>query len=110
MVDKLSNEQEKSVWKLCIKADMDFIPPLSARTNTVQKFRDIPTIPNSNGPIFFFEEIKKETFIFIINNGKIEGFMSFIKDYELHIHEKVVICDYITTKADNRIYTTGELP
>ena len=97
MVDKLSNEQEKSVWQLCIKADMDFIPPLSARTNTVQKFRDIPNIPNSNGPIIFFEEIKKETFIFIINNGKIEGFMSFIKDYELHIHEKVVICDYITT-------------
>ena len=97
MVDKLSDEQEKSVWQLCVKADTDFVPPLSARTDTVQKFRDIPNKPNSNGPIIFFEEIKKETFIFIINNGKIEGFMSFIKNYELHIHEDVVICDYITT-------------
>ena len=109
-VEKLSEEQEKLVWQICVNADTDFVPPLSARTDTIQKFRDIPNVPNSNGPIIFFEEIKKEQFIFIINNGKIEGFMSFIKDYEMHVDEGIFVCDYITTiiidsKNRNKGYT-----
>ena len=31
-----------------------------------------------------------------MNKGKIGGFMSFIKDYSLHLDDEVVICDYIT--------------
>ena len=96
-VEKLSAEQEELVYQICVKADTDFVPPLSARTDTIQKFRDIPNVPNSNGPKIFFEEIKKEQFIFIINNGRIEGFMSFIKDYEMHAGDEIIICDYITT-------------
>ena len=97
MVDKLSEEQEKIVWEIVKEADTDFVPPLSARADTVQKFKDIPNVKGDKEPFNFFEEIKKETFIFIINNGKIEGFMSFIKDYDLRINENVVVCDYITT-------------
>jgi len=109
-VEKLSEEQEKLVYQICVKADTDFVPPLSARTDTIQKFKDIPNVPNSNGPKVFFEEIKKEQFIFIINDGKIEGFMSFIKDYELHLDDEIIICDYITTiiidsKNRNKGYT-----
>ena len=96
-VDKLSNEQEKVVWEIVKQADTDFVPPLSARADTVQKFRDIPNVKGDKEPFNFFEEIKKETFIFIINNGKIEGFMSFIKDYEMHAGDEIIICDYITT-------------
>ena len=54
-------------------------------------------LKETNGTFNFFEEIKKETFIFIINNGRIEGFMSFIKDYKLKFNDNIVICDYITT-------------
>ena len=109
-VEKLSEEQEQLVYQICVKADTDFVPPLSARTDTIQKFKDIPNVPNSNGPKIFFEEIKKEQFIFIINDGKIEGFMSFIKDYELHLDDEIIICDYITTiiidsKNRNKGYT-----
>ena len=109
-VDKLSNEQEKIVWEIVKQADTDFVPPLSARADTVQKFRDIPNVKGDKEPFNFFEEIKKETFIFIINNGKIEGFMSFIKDYKLKINDNIVICDYITTiiidsKNRNKGYT-----
>ena len=109
-VEKLSEEQEQLVYQICVKADTDFVPPLSARTDTIQKFKDIPNVPNSNGPKVFFEEIKKEQFIFIINDGKIEGFMSFIKDYELHLDDEIIICDYITTiiidsKNRNKGYT-----
>ena len=96
-VEKLTEEQEKLVYQFCVEADTDFVPPLSARTDTIQKFRDIPNVPNSNGPKTFFEEIKKEQFLFIINNGRIEGFMSFIKDYEMHAGDEIIICDYITT-------------
>jgi 2,3-bisphosphoglycerate-dependent phosphoglycerate mutase len=109
-VEKLTEEQEQLVYQICVKADTDFVPPLSARTDTIQKFKDIPNVPNSNGPKVFFEEIKKEQFIFIINEGKIEGFMSFIKDYELHLDDEIIICDYITTiiidsKNRNKGYT-----
>ena len=109
-VEKLTEEQEQLVYQICVKADTDFVPPLSARTDTIQKFKDIPNVPNSNGPKVFFEEIKKEQFIFIINDGKIEGFMSFIKDYELHLDDEIIICDYITTiiidsKNRNKGYT-----
>ena len=96
-VEKLTEEQAELVYQLCVKADTDFVPPLSARTDTIQKFRDIPNVPNSNGPKIFFEEIKKEQFLFIINNGRIEGFMSFIKDYEMHAGDEIIVCDYITT-------------
>jgi len=109
-VEKLTEEQEQLVYQICVKADTDFVPPLSARTDTIQKFKDIPNVPNSNGPKVFFDEIKKEQFIFIINEGKIEGFMSFIKDYELHLDDEIIICDYITTiiidsKNRNKGYT-----
>ena len=109
-VEKLTEEQEQLVYQICVKADTDFVPPLSARTDTIQKFKDIPNVPNSNGPKVFFDEIKKEQFIFIINDGKIEGFMSFIKDYELHLDDEIIICDYITTiiidsKNRNKGYT-----
>ena len=109
-VEKLTEEQEQLVYQICVKADTDFVPPLSARTDTIQKFKDIPNVPNSNGPKVFFDEIKKEQFIFIINKGKIEGFMSFIKDYELHLDDEIIICDYITTiiidsKNRNKGYT-----
>jgi len=100
IVNKLSEEQEKEVWEIVKNADNDFIPSLSSRVDTVQKFKNLKSVPNkkdNNGPIKFFEEIKKESFALIIKNGKIEGFMSFIEDYSLSLNEGVVICDYITT-------------
>ena len=100
IVNKLSEEQEKEVWEIVKSADNDFIPSLSSRVDTVQKFKNLKSVPNkkdNNGPIKFFEEIKKESFALIIKNGKIEGFMSFIEDYSLSLNEGVVICDYITT-------------
>lgn len=113
IVDKLSEEQEKEVWEIMKDADYDFVPPLSDREDTVHKFKDRPDAPkkkNNRGPVKYFEEIKKESFVLILNNGKIEGFMSFIKDYSLSLNEGDVICEYITTiiinkKCRNKGYT-----
>ena len=113
MVDKLSEEQEKEIWEIMKDSDYDFVPPLSDRVDTVHKFKDRPDAPknkNNRGPVKYFEEIKKESFVLILNNGKIEGFMSFIKDYSLSLNEGDVICEYITTiiinkKCRNKGYT-----
>ena len=108
IVDKLNKQQEKEVWEIIKKADYDFIPPLSDRTDTVHKFmghnpektqnqvNPEKNGRNGEGPIQFFEEIKKESFLLILNNGKIEGFFSFVKDYPLEIDQGTIICDYIT--------------
>jgi len=69
-VDQLNQEQEKIVYDICKKADMDFIPPLSARVDTVHKFKDsvnnnINHVPNDEGLKIFFDEIKKESFLFL---------------------------------------------
>ena len=114
MVDKLSEEQEKGVWEIIKDGDYDFVPPLSEREDTVHKFKDhrpdASKKKNNKGLIKFFEEIKKESFVLILNNGKIEGFMSFIKDYRLSLNEGDVICEYITIiiinkKCRNKGYT-----
>lgn len=109
IVDKLNKQQEKEVWEIVKKSDKDFIPPLSERKDTVHKFighnpektekRVNPEKngKNQEGPLKFFEEIKKESFLLVLNNGKIEGFFSIIKDYSLEIEQGKIICDYITT-------------
>ena len=102
IVDQLNKQQEKEVWEIVKKADYDFVPPLSDRVDTVHKFighnpEEIKNNErNQEGPVIFFDEIKKESFALIINNGKIEGFFSFIKDYPLEIDQGTIICDYIT--------------
>ena len=97
-VEKLNKMQEREVWELLKKSDHDFLPPLSARTNTVHKLAGYNSNEKvSEGPVKYFEEIKKENFLLILNNGKIEGFMSFIKDYPLEFDQGTVIVDYITT-------------
>ena len=99
ITDQLSQEQEKIVFEICKNADDDFVPPLSTRVDTTHKFKETANIqvPKDKGLQIFFNEIKKESFIFIMNKGKIGGFMSFIKDYSLHLDDGIVICDYITT-------------
>jgi len=113
IVDKLTEEHEKDVWEIMKESDKDFIPPLSARVDTTHKFYSEKSFKNEKqegGPIKYFEEIKKENFVLVLKNGKVEGFMSFIKDYPLSIDEEIVICDYITTiiinsKSRNKGYT-----
>lgn len=100
IVDELNKEEEKGVWELCKSADYDFIPPLSDRVDTVHKFighNPSPEERHVDGPVKFFEVIKSETFLFIMTEEKIEGFMSFIPDYPLEINGRIIICEYITT-------------
>ena len=106
MVDELNEHQKKDIFELLKSSDNDFIPPLSARADTRHQFSG-----KQNGSLTkFYEEIIKESFLLLLNNGKVEGFFSFLKDYHLELKEQIVICDYITvilidSKCRNKGYT-----
>ena len=106
MVDELSEQQKKDIYELLKDSDNDFIPPLSERAGTSHKFSE-----KQNGSLKkFYEEIIKESFLLLLNNGKVEGFFSFLKDHHLELKEQTVICDYITiiiinSKGRNKGYT-----
>lgn len=107
MVDELNEQQKKDIYELIKDSDNDFIPPLSARADTSHKFSE----KKENGSLDkFYEEIIKESFLLLMNNGKVEGFFSFLKDHHLELKEQTVICDYITiiiinSKGRNKGYT-----
>ena len=105
-VDELNEQQKKDIFELLQNSDNDFIPPLSARADTVHKFNE-----KQNGSLVkFYEEIIKENFLLLLNNGKVEGFFSFLKDHYLELKEQIIFCDYITiilinSKVRNKGYT-----
>ena len=105
-VDELNEQQKKDIFELLQNSDNDFIPPLSARADTVHKFNE-----KQNGCLVkFYEEIIKENFLLLLNNGKVEGFFSFLKDHYLELKEQIIFCDYITiilinSKVRNKGYT-----
>ena len=105
MAEKINKQQENAVWDILKRKDKDFVPPLSARDDSIEDIGYNQEKPEKTekigkiqeGPIGFFEDIKKDSFLFIIDNGKIEGFLSYKKDYPLEVDQGTIICDYITT-------------
>lgn len=113
MVDKLNEEQKLGVWELIKSSDKDFIPPLSSRSDTTHKFlsnKSLDKEKSNENLEKFYEELIKESFLLLIEDGKVEGFFSIIKDYNLELENEVVVCDYITiiiinSKNRNKGYT-----
>ena len=99
--EKIDKQQENAVWEILKKTNNDFVPPLTERVDSVhditpeEQEKSDKNEKNEEGPVKVFEDLKDNTFIFIIKNGKIEGFFSFRKDYALKINEETIICDYI---------------
>jgi len=69
----------KAVYDLVVLGDKEFIPPLSARFSTTQQ-----TLAGAegNGIDSYFEEMKQQSFVLALEEGKVAGFMSFRENYE----------------------------
>jgi 2,3-bisphosphoglycerate-dependent phosphoglycerate mutase len=99
--EKINKQQESAVWEILKKTNNDFVPPLTERMDTVhditpeEQEKPEKNETNEEGPVKVFEDLKDNTFMFIVKNGKIEGFFSLRKDYALEINEETIICDYI---------------
>lgn len=82
---KVLSEQEKSLYsKQIIEmmeiSDKDFVPPLSARSGTLQK--DLKSGQSlKSGVLSYYEQMNTQKIICAIENGLVLGFVSYIEDY-----------------------------
>ena len=101
--EKMNRKQGNAVWEILKKTNNDFVPPLTERVDSVHDYtpeeQEKPEKKEKDEkepePVKVYEDIKDNTFIFIVKEGNIEGFFSFRKDYPLEINQETVICDYI---------------
>lgn len=80
----LLNQEQKEIYsrrilELMTLSDKDFVPPLSARTSTLQKKLDISDISGDVTP--YFNEMIKQNILAFIEDGVFLGFVSFKENY-----------------------------
>ena len=80
----LLNEQEKQKYSNDIismmkESDNDFVPPLSARSSTLQSY--LKGGCNSGDVLPYFNEMIKQEILAVIEDNKMLGFVSFKKDF-----------------------------
>ena len=85
IVKNLSEEYEPQVWELVKLADNEFIPPLSARNSTTQGNLLPGTETASEGPVTYFEGLKKQEMLLHVEDDEVIGFMSYIPHHTLEI-------------------------
>ena len=80
LCDKLPNRFIDDVTELLVKADDEFIPPLSTRANTTQMdFAQSSSRKKSIEP--YLTKLLTQKFALAIEDGHVIGFISFIEDY-----------------------------
>lgn len=76
-------EQEQyypEMLEMLIAADDEFVPPLSARSSTVQV--DLSSAKKANnGVLHYFEELKKQRMLVTTEQGKLIAFVSFKENF-----------------------------
>lgn len=72
-----------SVWEILVDEDRNFIPPLSARTSSVQSDLEVGEL-DPDGPREYFTSLRAQYFLIARGAaGRVVGFMSFRKNYRL---------------------------
>lgn len=72
-----------SIWEILRDADGQFIPPLSARTSSVQSDLIVSEL-DPDGPREYFDSMRTQYFLIARGTkGRAVGFMSFRKNYRL---------------------------
>lgn len=96
--EELSPEQTRGIWDLLVKADEEFVPPLSRRESTTQQdLLDRPaegkTLPTS-----YFTALKAQRFLLLTDGEAVKGFMSYIPAHTVTLPDgHPVTCEYVST-------------
>ena len=81
--EQLQETYRQAVWELTVKADKEFVPPLSARNSTRQDM--LAGAPEGAAeemlPGAYFREMENQSFLLAIEKDTVVGFLSFIPDY-----------------------------
>ncbi len=98
-VNILTARQKKDIKNLLVAADKEFVQPLSERHDTTQKtFGEVRDNGGNSGiPQAYFDEMLKQSFILCLDHGRVIGFMSYRKDYNLAVAEQEFVTDYVST-------------
>ena len=93
---EITEKYKEPIWELLVLANNEFIPPLSYRQDTTQAdLKDGEEV--GAGPVDYFDELLKQSFIICVEDGTVKGFMSFRQDHSLELDGENILCDYIST-------------
>lgn len=94
--EKLDQKYREDVWKLLCDADSEFVPPLSSREKTTQQSL-LPGKQDARGPVSYFEQMMKQSFILAVKDGRVNGFLTYVPDHVLELSGQSLTCHYIST-------------
>jgi acetyl esterase/lipase/predicted acetyltransferase len=99
VADELSPSQKRDIRDIVIEVDKEFVPPLTERQGTTEKSSDVDNSKAVSDciPYAYLDELLKQSFILVVDNNEVVGFLSYIKDYVLSIKDKQFLTDYIST-------------
>lgn len=100
---ELVERQRQDIWELLVKADGEFVPPLSQRESTVQQELDRSMNTQISGkqgtmPWAYFEVLMQQEFLLACEEDKILGFMSYIPNNYVKLQDgNGIFADYVST-------------
>ena len=95
-VETLSEKQKKDIWELVKAADLEFVPPLSARNATTQM--DLEGSASCGEPTEYYDALIEQSFILCTRYRRVIGFLSYMPDHLLEAGDSVsMTCDYVST-------------
>ena len=101
-IENLSYVIGNDIWKILRETDKEFIPPLSARHDTLQRsFAGLRKMPS---PRNYFASILKQEFIGVRVHGRVVGILSYIPEYNVTINGNEHKCVYVSTVAVKQRY------
>ncbi|MBR2801423.1 MAG: GNAT family N-acetyltransferase [Erysipelotrichaceae bacterium] len=78
---ELSEKEKGEVWQILIESDREFVPPLSARSSTVQQ--DLQDTNEKELPSAYFAALQEQSFLLAKEGEETLGFLSYRQGYVL---------------------------
>jgi len=100
-IDYIENICTEDIYEqlkeLLFRVDDEFVPSLSSREGTTQKY--LHSGNKKNEIKSYYQEMRIQHNIVCTSNNKLLGFISFISNHEIDILENYTPCNYLSTIA-----------